>query len=200
MRVYRLFLEFVFPFFAAIIIHGQESTKPHVPIGVFLGWIEEGARIFTPVRLLPFDHPEAEGHQFPNALQLYGTELHPLLWLGHQAGYDLRATITRCPKQPSPTWPCKEFSLPDTANLRFSQCIRQSASDSPLKGLRAVLFVNRQPACFIVDTRKFTLEERGMTKPTTTGLDINRSDFMGALEKAAVFINSQSTAAVVFGQ
>jgi hypothetical protein len=178
----------------------QESSMPTVPIGLFFGRIEEGARIFTPVRLLPFEHPESEGHQFPNALQLYGTEFDVLLWLGHQAGYELRATLMRYPKQPSPSWPYKEFSPPDTSALRSARCVMRSSDDAPFKGLRAVLFVNREPTCFIVDTRNLTLEERGMTRASTMGLDMNRADFLRKLDKASAFVPAQSTAAVIFGQ
>lgn len=177
----------------------QPVKKPVVPIGIFIGSIEEGARIFTPVRLLPFDHPEAQGHQFPNALQLYGTELHVLLWLGQQAGYKLRATLTRYPKAPSPDWPYKEFSEPDTSHLRSVKCTRRSASEAPLKGLKAVLFQNREPVAFIVDTRNLSLKERGMERATSMGLDLSRADFLKALGKADLSPEGQSSYAVVFG-
>jgi hypothetical protein len=183
-----------FPSFA------QENAKPQLPIGIFLGRIEEGARIFTPVRLLPFDHPESQGHQFPNALQLYGTEFHLLLWLGHQAGYELRSTLMRYPKEPSPEWPYKMFLEPDTSILRTIPIIARPSSDSPLEGLRAVLFVNNQPVGFIVDTRNLTLQERGMKKPTAMGLDIDRAEFLSALAKAARVVGTGGSAAVVFGK
>ena len=178
----------------------QESSRPQIPIGIFIGKIEEGARIFTPVRLLPFDHPESEGHQFPNALQLYGSELHLLLWLGHQAGYELRSTLMRYPKAPSPEWPYKMFAEPDTSILRVVPIIKRPSADSPLRGLRAVLFVNDQPVCFIVDTRNLTLEERGMKKPTTMGLDMDRAGFLSAVAKAARYVGGRASAAVVFEQ
>ena len=177
----------------------QPATKPVVPIGIFIGSIEEGARIFTPVRLLPFDHPEAQGHQFPNALQLYGTELNVLLWLGQQAGYKLWATLTRYPKAPSPDWPYGEFSQPDTAHLRSLECIMRPASDAPIMGLRAVLFQNQAPVAFIVDTRNLTLKERGMGRATSMGLDISRADFLKGLRKADPYPESHSAFAVIFG-
>ncbi len=178
---------------------GKQKAKPFIPVGIFLGRVEEGARIFTPIRLLPFQHPEAEGHQFPNALQLFGTEFETILWLGNQAGYQLRSTLQRYPKEPSPEWPYREFSqVPDTSTLRSSICIRRPKSDAPLKGLRAVLFVNREPLCFIVDTRYLTLAERGMTRPSSMGLDINRSDFLAALNKATIFLSGNDTASVIF--
>lgn len=133
-------LQLIVIIFVVTLSCAQESTKSRVPIGIFLGKIEEGARIFTPVRLLPFDHPESEGHQFPNALQLYGTELNALLWLGHQAGYELRATLMRYPQEPSAIWPYNQFLQPDTSDLRSTPCTKRPATDSPLKGLRAVLF------------------------------------------------------------
>ena len=184
----------------ATIAAGQDSAKPYLPIGIFLGRIEEGARIFTPVRLLPFDHPEAEHHQFPNALQIYGTELNVLLWLGHKAGYELWATITRYPQEPSPNWPYAGFSPPDTAHLDQTPCVNRPAADAPFRGLRAVLFVNRQPVCFMVDTRNLTLAERGMAKPTTMGLDMTRAEFLQGVARAAMYVEPRSSAAVIFGQ
>ncbi|HEU5218992.1 MAG TPA: hypothetical protein VFU23_10045, partial [Gemmatimonadales bacterium] len=58
------------------------APKPYLLIGLFFGQVEEGARVFTPARLLPLDHPEALGHQFPTLLQLHGSEFPALLWLG----------------------------------------------------------------------------------------------------------------------
>ena len=184
-----------------VMVLAQPSVKkPVVPVGIFIGSIEEGARIFTPVRLLPFEHPESLGHQFPTVLQLHGTELPVLLWLGQEAGYKLWPTLTRYPAQPSPDWPYKEFAQPDTTNLRLVQCIRQPASTSPLKGLRAVLFQRYKPVAFIVDTRGLTLKERGMERATSMGLDISRADFLKALDKAGLLINGKSSFAVIFGK
>jgi hypothetical protein len=176
----------------------QEVSKQSIPIGIFLGKIEEGARIFTPIRLLPFEHPESQGHQFPNALQLFGTELEVLLWLGKQAGYDLRPTLTRYPMEPSPTWPYKEFLQPDTSHLRSAELIRRPAGDSPLKGLRAVLLADQKLVGFIVDTRNLSLKDRGMERATAMGLDITRADFLKALEKASAFVAGRSTSVVIF--
>jgi hypothetical protein len=88
---------------------GQEQTRPFLPVGVFIAPIEEGARIFTPVRLLPFDHPEAYGHEFPNALQLRGSEFDAIVLVGEHAGLRLSATHQRYPEQPDPTWPFEGF-------------------------------------------------------------------------------------------
>ncbi len=194
------FIALLLTYLAVYPIQAQETHKPIVPVGIFLGKIEEGTRIFTPIRLLPFEDPESEGHQFPNALQLYGTELDVLLWLGHQSGYELKATLTRYPSEPSPSWPYKEFSQPDTTHLRDAPCIRRPAADAPLKGLRAVLFIDNEPVGFIVDTRTLTLEERGMKRATSMGLDITRAEFLQALDKTRKFIDSQTTAVVIFGQ
>lgn len=177
----------------------QQKGKPFLPFGIFLGSVEEGARIFTPVRLLPFGHPESKGHQFPNALQLFGTEFQTTLWLGNLAGYQFSATLSRYPMEPSPEWPYPEFSqLPDTSALRTVVPIRRPKSDALLKGLRAVLFVNREPVGYIVDTRNLTLEERGMSRATSMGLDISRADFLAALTKANTFLDGRDTAVVIF--
>jgi hypothetical protein len=37
---------------------------------------------------------------------------------------------------------------------------------------------------FLVDTRGLTLEERGMAKPTAMGLDIDRAEFLAAVDRA----------------
>lgn len=178
---------------------GQPGAKPYAPVGVFLGRIEEGARIFTPVRLLPFGHPEAEGHQFPNALQLFGSEYEAIVWLGRQAGYDLRTTLQRYPREPSADWPYPEFAQPpDTSTLRMLPLVRRPKADAPLKGLRAVLLIQRDPVCFIVDTRNLTLAERGMTRPSSMGLDLQRSEFLSATGRAAAFLSGRDTAVVVF--
>ena len=177
----------------------QQKGKPFLPFGIFLGSVEEGARIFTPVRLLPFEHPESKGHQFPNALQLFGTEFQTTLWLGHLAGYEFSATLSRYPMEPSPEWPYPEFSqLPDTTALRSVMIFHRPKSDAPLKGLRAVLFVNREPVGYIVDTRNLTLEERGMSRATSMGLDISRAEFLASLRKANTFLDGRDTAVVIF--
>ena len=64
----------------------RQDSGSYATIGLFIAGIEEGARIFTPIRLLPFEHPESEGPEFPNALQLHESEYETLVWLGQQAG------------------------------------------------------------------------------------------------------------------
>jgi hypothetical protein len=84
---------------------GSAPSEPNAPVGLFIGAIEEGARIFTPVRLLPFEHSESLGHDFPTVLQLHGPEFALLLWLGERAGYRLWPTLEHYPAQPAADWP-----------------------------------------------------------------------------------------------
>jgi hypothetical protein len=174
-------------------------AKPYLTIGLFFGRIEEGARIFTPARLLPFDHPESLGHQFPTLLQLHATEFPALLWLGQQTGLQLRATLQRYPTEPSSEWPYPDFAPPpDTTRLRNVAIERRGPGDSPLPGLRAVLYHDRHPVLFLVDTRSLSLAQRGMTMSTTMGLDLNRAEFLAALARASQFAAAEGLVAVVF--
>lgn len=175
------------------------AGKPYLPIGLFFGQIEEGARIFTPARLLPFDHPEALGHQFPTLLQLHGSEFQALLWLGDHAGLRLWATLQRYPTEPSSTWPYPGYSPPpDTVQLRTVPVIHRRGADAPLAGLRAVLYGNRHPILFIVDTRGLTLAARGMQSPTTMGLDLTRAQLLEALTRGARVVPEAGLGAVIF--
>jgi len=161
--------------------------------------VEEGARIFTPARLLPKDHPESMGHDFPTVLQLHGSEFPALLWLGNQAGMHLWATLQRYPTEPSPTWPYPDFAQPpDTAQLRVTPVVHRPNAEAPLPGLRAALFGNRSPILFIVDTRGLTLAERGMKQPTTMGLDVTRAAFLAALGRAGAMAPAEGLGAVIF--
>lgn len=155
------------------------DERDFVPIGLFIGSIEEGARIFTPVRLLPFDHPESLGHEFPNALQLYGGEYGALVWLGEQVGMRLVATLGRYPMAPSDDWQYHEFREIPIDILKGVETVHVTHSVIP--GLRAVAFIDGVPVCFLVDTRGLTLEERGMDRPTAMGLDLTRSEFLSGL-------------------
>lgn len=176
-----------------------EQNKRYLTFGIFIGSIEEGAQIFTPTRFLPFDHPEALGHQFPTALQLYGAEYPLLVWLGLQAGYRLRTTLQRYPREPSPDWPYIDFAPPpDSSGLHGIPITHHASGDSPLPGLRAVLFIDRNPVCFIVDTRTLTLKERRMSRATSMGLDLTRAEFLKALTDAADDAGGKTTAAVIF--
>ncbi len=175
------------------------AGKPYLPIGLFFGQIEEGARVFTPARLLPFDHPESLGHEFPTLQQLQGSEFEALLWLGEQTGLHLWATLQRYPTQPSPTWAYSDFAPPpDTGQLRAVPVVHRPRAEAPLPGLRAVLYGNRVTILFIVDTRGFTLAARGMKSPTTMGLDLTRAQFLEALGRGGVLAPAAGLGAVIF--
>ena len=181
-------------------VRGQSpASKPYLPIGLFFGQIEEGARIFTPTRLLPFDHAEALGHQFPTLLQLHGSEFQALLWLGDHAGMRLWATLQRYPTEPSSAWPYPGYSPPpDTVQLRTVPEIHRPGVNAPLAGLRAVLYGNRHPILFIVDTRGLTLAARGMQSPTAMGLDLTRAKLLEALTLGARVVPEAGLGAVIF--
>lgn len=180
-------------------VGAADQAKPYLPIGLFLGRIEEGARIFTPVRLLPFEHPEALGHEFPTVLQLHAHEFPALLWLGHRAGLRLRATLQRYPTEPSADWPYPDFSPPpDTTALGPAPVERRDPTEAPLPGLLAVLYHDRHPVLFLVDTRALTLEQRNMRAPTTMGLDLTRAEFLAALERARHLAPADGFGAVLF--
>jgi len=176
---------------------GQEQPPRFLPVGIFIASIEEGGRIFTPVRLLPFDHPEAFGHEFPNALQLRGSEFDAIVLVGEHAGLRLSATLQRYPQQPDPAWPFQGFEQPPIDALRKAAVVRRANSEAPLPGLRAAGFYGRRPVVFIVDTRGLSLAARGMERPTTMGLDINRAVFLKALERAAVGLAATADATIV---
>lgn len=179
-------------------LSGAQPSGKYVPVGLFIASIEEGARIFTPVRLLPFGHPEALTHQFPTVLQLHAGEFDLLVLLGRQAGYGLWATLERYPTQPDSSWPYAGFQKPPADSFRTAAVVRRPASDSPLPGLRAVALLDRAPLAFIVDTRSLTLAQRGMKQATTMGLDITRAQFLDALNRAAAETPSIGPAIVVF--
>src|SRR6185503_6035143 len=141
----------------------------YAPVGIFIGSIEEGARIFTPVRLLPLEHPESLGHQFPTVQQLHRGEDRLLLQLGQYAGLRLAATIQPYPVEPDSLWPYAPFLSPPAAQFVSLPPTVKPAATSPLPGLRAAAFVDRIPIAFIVDTRGLSLAERRMRQATTMG-------------------------------
>ncbi len=160
--------------------------KPYAPVGLFIGAIEEGARIFTPVRLLPFGHPEAGQHEFPTVQQLHGSEFPALLWLGEQAGLRLWPTLERYPTLPDSLWPYPDRRPPpDTGALRHALVLRRPAATAPLPGLRAALFDGDNLVAFIVDTRGLSLAQRGLSRPTTMGLDVTRAEFLRRVGRGA---------------
>ncbi len=174
-----------------------QDTKAMLPVGIFIGKIEEGARIFTPVRLLPFDHPESMGHEFPNALQLHQSEFDLLVWLGEQLGLKLTATLERYPKPPTQTWWYKKFREIPVSEVEETE-IRHVQEKPPVPGLRIVAFLGDVPVGFIVDTRGLSLEGRGMKRATAMGLDLTRQEFLDGLARARETVDSVQNVVIVF--
>jgi hypothetical protein len=166
----------------------QPPAPPrYLTTGLFIASIEEGARIFTPARLLPLDHPEALGHQFPTVLQLHGGEDQVLLAIGQAAGLRLAATLQRYPTEPDTLWPYAPFAPPPVAAIRAAPLITRAAAD-----------VDRFPVSFIVDTRGLSLADRHMRQPTTMGLDLSRAEFLDALTRAAQSAPPSGAAVIVY--
>jgi len=182
----------------ATIGHRSPTQSRYLTTGIFIASIEEGARIFTPVRLLPFEHPEAFNHEFPTVQQLHAGEDQLLLIIGEAAGLRLRATIQRYPREPDANWPYAPFQPPPVELLRTARTTIRPAKDSSLPGLRAVAYVDRFPVSFIVDTRGLSLSERHMQQATTMGLDITRKAFVDGLTSASRFVPEHGPAILVF--
>ena len=174
------------------------TTSPFIPVGLFIGSIEEGARIFTPVRLLPFGHAEALGHQFPTVLQLHRGEYQLLVDIGRRAGLGLSATLQRYPTEPDTLWPYAPFAPPPVASFERAVPTVRAAASAPLPGLRAIAFIDRVPIAFIVDTRHLTLAARGMEQATTMGLDITRAQLLAALTAASLEVSAAGPAILVY--
>ena len=197
-------LGFTFLGTAAMAYRSDSSSSPPqkqrhiVPVGLFIGAIEEGARIFTPIRLLPFEHPDSQAHEFPNALQLHQSEYEALVWLGEQIGLKLAATLQRYPKAPAQQWWYEEFEQVPVEEVKEATLRRMNTAASPIPGLKAVVFYEGPAICFIVDTRGLTLEERGMGRATTMGLDLTRAQFLAGLEEVGVSFKADSALVVVF--
>ena len=171
-----------------------QDGRPHLPFGIFIGSIEEGARIFTPTRLLPLAHPEALGHDFPTTLVHHEAEAETLVLLGEHVGLHLRSTLQRYPRMPVDHWPYPEFSPPPVAQVRAAVVVALDTSCSPLPGLRVAAFQDRQPLSFIVDTRGMSLGERGMSRATSAGLDMSRQEFTDALAALAEHVPERGMA------
>jgi hypothetical protein len=152
----------------------------HLVFGLFIGSIEEGARIISPVRLLPFDHPDALNHEFPNPLVNHTAEVEALVQLGEYAGLRLRTTLQRYPALPIDEWPYPEFSPPPLDCIRHAP-VERVGKRAELPGLRALIVMSGEPLVFIVDTRGLTLEERQMQRATSMGLDLTRRQFLERL-------------------
>jgi hypothetical protein len=174
------------------------NAAPYVATGLFIGAIEEGARIFTPARLLPFEHPESLGHQFPTAFQLHGGEDRLLVLLGAHAGLRLKATLQRYPTEPDTLWPYAPLRPPPVDRFDKVSPINRPRDAAPLPGLRAVAFLDGFPLAFIVDTRGLTLAERHMQQATTMGLDLTRAEFLDALAVASQAVPANGAAILVY--
>lgn len=175
---------------------GDEGLRPTVTFGISLASVEEGARILGVVRLMPFEHPDAHGHEFPNPSRFSTDEVETLIHLGRKAGLGLRATLTRYPSQPGP-WPYTAFAKPPLTAIRSARVFDARASDSSIPGIRAVAYRDRDPIAFIIDTRGMTLEERGMARPTTMGIDVDRAGFLAGLRQLAARAPARGAAIVV---
>jgi len=173
-------------------------SKPFVTCGIFIGKIEEGARVFTPTRLLPFDHPEALRHQFPTALELHQSEYEILVFIGEKVGLRLQSTLQRYPKQPITVWNYPDFEVPPVEEVRQADTLSFDAKTSPIPGLRVIAYKDRFPLSFIVDTRHLTLKERGMKRATAMGLDITRAQFLDGLIKVSSRIPAHGSWIVSF--
>jgi hypothetical protein len=163
---------------------GQEP-KLFLTFGIFIGSIEEGARIFTPTRLLPFAHEEALGHEFPTTLVHHVSEFETLLILGEHIGLKLWPTLQRYPREPIGEWRYPDFAPPPSDQIRTAQVIRVGPECSTIPGLRVVAYRDRQALSFIVDTRGLSLAERHMERATAMGLDMSRAQFLDGLGKVA---------------
>lgn len=183
---------------AATTGHAQSPPAPYITTGIFIGAIEEGARIFTPARLLPFEHPEALGHQFPTVLQLHGGEDRLLVLLGEQAGFKLAVTLQRYPTEPDSLWPYAPFQPPPVSAFRDLAPVVRPAAEAPVPGLVAVAYMDRFPVAFIVDTRGLSLTSRHMDRPTSMGLDLSRADFVAGLGVAARAVPARGAAILVY--
>jgi len=162
-------------------VSAQERSQPQpLVFGVFIASIEEGARVFTPIRLLPFEHPDAFNHEFPNALVNHTTEVEAVVHLGELAGLRLRTTLLRYPQPPVEQWQYPEFAPPPLECIRAAP-IERAAARAVLPGLRALVVMDGKPLVFIVDTRGLTLEQRGMQRVTSMGLDLTRAQFLERL-------------------
>lgn len=174
------------------------QRKPYITFGIFIGKIEEGARIFTPVRLLPYEHPEAGGHDFPTAKRFHQKEYEVLVLLGEKVGLKLKATLQRYPTAPVAEWWYPEFLIPPVEEVKSAEVKIVNSRKSPIPGLRVVAFKEGFPLCFIVDTRGLSLEERRMKWATTSGLDITRQQFLQGLAEISSWFPPDGSWIVVF--
>ena len=126
------------------------------------------------------------------------SEADSLIVLGQRAGLGLAATVRRYPRPTTEDWPFTEFAPPTAQDLETAPVIRVSEPCTEIPGLRVAAFNSRDLICFVVDTRGWTLEERGMSRATTLGLDLTRAEFLDGIAEVAHSAPDVGTALVVF--
>ncbi len=165
---------------------GRTAPKgSFIPVGLFLGSPEEGARMLSAVRLLPRDHRDSRGEQFPLVSTFSKDEVDALLLLGDAAGFDFGPTLDQFPLEPLNNWRYRDFRPPPVSDLEIAKRIFLDSSDAPFHGLVAAAFHDGNPVCFLVDTRSLSLRARDMRRPNELGLDIRRSRFLDGLDRVA---------------
>jgi hypothetical protein len=177
---------------------GPTADAPYLVFGVSIGSIEEGARMMTPCRMLPFDHPEALEHDFPNPARQCVSEVQIEEHLGELVGLKLRATLRRYPRPPAEAWPYRQFAPPPVEAVMQATVQREPARVTPIPGLRALAVIDGRPLAYLLDTRGMTLAERGMTRATTMGLDIDRAAFLDGLAAAAAMVPGEGAWILTF--
>lgn len=160
----------------------DSSSAAYLPVGVYLGDISEGARIITFIRLFPVGHPMAEEHTYPTASVLHRTEVELLIHMGRQLDFNLYATLNRFPDPPTGEWQWPEFEPPPVEVLTGGES-GPFPDEVAIPGLVALACLNRGPLAYLVDTRDLTLEERGMERATSSGLDMSRDIFEQELRR-----------------
>lgn len=175
-------------FIAAFLLPNPANSQAkqehdYIPIGFSLGDLTLGERVITFHRLLPFDHPETRGHEFPTATVYTKNEVDIFIYIGKQLGWNLYATLWRHPSTPVDKWMYPDY--PELPGKKITSLeIIHSKSEPPLKGLRAVCFLNNKPVVYIFDTRGISLKERGMSRATAGGIDMTRKEFLNKLSSA----------------
>ena len=74
---------------------------------------------------------------------------------------------------------------------------RISDSNPAIPGLKVVHYRSGTPVGFIVDTRGLSLEERNMSRATTSGPDMTRAEFLAGLQQALEESDIDSTGTLV---
>jgi len=174
----------LFWLFIPSIAHSQTNQEHElIPIGFTLGDLTLGERIITFHRLLPFDHPETNGHQFPTATVYTQNEVEIFMQLGNLLGWNLYATLWRHPSTPVEEWMYPDYPELPKSKIKELDVVRTN-KEPTLKGLKAVCFLNNKPVVYIIDTRGISLAERGMSRPTAGGIDMTRAEFLTKLSES----------------